>query len=119
MPCFARFAYVFRPEKRKHRTSLRQSADVLPAKYGGLCPRYPMFLGLKHGISPIPCPQNTVLTAKYAFPLRFPCGRDISFCYLYVAISHNLDEISLWKGREALSEFLKFFSEDIPFRFVE
>ena len=40
----------FRPENRKHRTSLPQSTEVLRQKYGGLCPRSPMFLALKHGI---------------------------------------------------------------------
>ena len=40
----------FRPENRKHRTSLPQSTEVLHQKYGGLCPRSPMFLALKHGI---------------------------------------------------------------------
>ena len=40
----------FRPENRKHRTSLPQSTEVLHRKYGGLCPRSPMFLALKHGI---------------------------------------------------------------------
>ena len=44
------FPRIFRPENRKHRTSLPQSTEVLHRKYGGLCPRSPMFLALKHGI---------------------------------------------------------------------
>ena len=71
MPCFAWFWAVFRPEKRKHRSSLRQSADVLPAKYGGLCPRCPMFFGLKHGISPILCPQKYGFNGKICLPPPF------------------------------------------------
>ena len=34
----------FRPENRKHRTSLPQSTEVLHQKYGCFCPRSPMFL---------------------------------------------------------------------------
>ena len=37
------FPRIFRPENRKHRTSLPQSTEVLHQKYGGLCPRSPMF----------------------------------------------------------------------------
>ena len=44
------FYGIFRPENRKHRTFLPQSTEVLHQKYGGLCPRSPMFLALKHGI---------------------------------------------------------------------
>ena len=44
------FPRIFRPENRKHRTSLPQSTEVLHGKYGGLCPRSPMFLATKHGI---------------------------------------------------------------------
>ena len=44
------FSRAFRSEKRKHRTSLPQSTDVLHQKYGCLCPRSPMFLNQKHGI---------------------------------------------------------------------
>ena len=44
------FSRAFRPEKRKHRTSLPQTTDVSLQKYGCLCPRSPMFLALKHGI---------------------------------------------------------------------
>ena len=40
------FLCHFRAEKRKHRTSLPQSTDVLPWKYGCLCQRSPMFLCL-------------------------------------------------------------------------
>ena len=43
MRSFGCFLPVFRPEKWKHRTSLPQSTEVLPRKYGGLCPRSPMF----------------------------------------------------------------------------
>ena len=44
------FSRAFRPEKRKHRTSLPQTTDVSLQKYGCLCPRSPMFLNQKHGI---------------------------------------------------------------------
>ena len=37
----------FRVGIQKHRTSLRESSDVLHQKYGGLCPRSPMFLQKK------------------------------------------------------------------------
>ena len=37
------FHGVFRPENDKHRTSLGESSEVLPQKYGGLCQRSPMF----------------------------------------------------------------------------
>ena len=43
------FSRAFRPEKRKHRTSLPQSTDVSHQKYGCLCPRSPMFLNQEHG----------------------------------------------------------------------
>ena len=38
------FYGVFRPEKRKHRTSLGKSTDVCPQKYGCFALRSPMFL---------------------------------------------------------------------------
>ena len=38
------FPRIFRPENRKHRTSLPQSTEVLHQKYGCFCPRSPMFL---------------------------------------------------------------------------
>ena len=37
------FLRHFRPENKKHRTSLAQSTDVLHRKYGCLCRRSPMF----------------------------------------------------------------------------
>ena len=41
------FYGVFRPEKRKHRTSLGKSTDVCPQKYGCFALRSPMFLKSK------------------------------------------------------------------------
>ena len=38
------FPRIFRPENRKHRTSLPQSTEVLHQKYGCFCPRSPMLL---------------------------------------------------------------------------
>ena len=38
------FPRIFRPENRKHRTSLPQSTEVLHQKDGCFCPRSPMFL---------------------------------------------------------------------------
>ena len=41
------FYGVFRPKKRKHRTSLGKSTDVCPQKYGCFALRSPMFLKSK------------------------------------------------------------------------
>lgn len=63
MPSFARLFAFFRSEKQKHRTSMGKSSDVLHRKYGGLCPRSPMFL-----------------QKKSAFPVCFAAFLDLFCC---------------------------------------
>ena len=73
------FPRIFRPENRKHRTSLPQSTEVLMGKYGCLCQNSPMFFG----------PKQVVLHVFLLFYEIFAAKSDESGRILHVSNRSN------------------------------